>query len=183
MWSKLLLIFLIGAGLVYGYLQYKPVKINAPEKVAANSFFIVESNKSGQWLVEGDISHIQDGKKLFILSGNDDIKIIFSPGLIEKTVKIGKLPGPFVMMIQEWAPASGRETVAASLETIATGFDGDSIEDFVKLTRLNNKILINSEWKNFFQQLGRYCEENMSDQDLDAHKELWLKIAEALRHE
>jgi hypothetical protein len=178
--SKLLLIFFVGAALIYGYMQYKPVEITAPDSVSANSFFLVESNKSGDWLVEGDVSHIQDGKKLFILAGEKDIKIIYSPGLIEKTVKISSLPDSFTLMIQEWAPSSGRSVVAKSLKALALGFDGDSVEDFVRLTKLNNKILIDSDWKVFFENLGKYCEENMADKDLQAHKELWLKVAEAL---
>lgn len=179
--SKLVLIFLVGAALIYGYLQYKPTEITAPKIVSANSFFIVKSNKNGDWLVDGAKAYIKDGKKLFVLSGNTDIKIIYSPGLIVKIVKINTPLDSFTLKILSWAPSNGRKIVAASLETIALNFDGDDLNDFIKLTRLNNKILIDSEWKSFFQNLAKYCEENMMEADLEAHKELWIKISEALR--
>ena len=179
--SKLILAFTLVAISVYTYIQYKPVIVTAPTSVSANSFFEVTSNKSGDWLVTGAVATFKSGKRLIVLAGVEEIKIIYSPGLIRKTVKISKAPSAFVLKIRSWAPVTGREAVATSLEAIANGFDGKEINDFIKLTRLNNKILIDSNWKSFFQKLANYCEENMAEADLAAHRELWLRIAEALK--
>ena len=80
MLSKLILIFLVLGLVVYVYIQYQPTIITAPSSVAPNSFFTVESSKSGDWLVYNSISHQEVGNNLIVLAGSDDIEIIFSPG-------------------------------------------------------------------------------------------------------
>ena len=186
MLSKLILIFLVISVLVFGYIQYQPTIINAPASVDANTFFTVTSSKTGQWLVYGARDYKQVNKDLVILSGTSDIKIIFSPGLITKEIKINSIPDAFTLEILSWAPVSGRLAVANSLEALARGFkpddSDDSILEFLKLTKLNNHALIDGEWKSFFQKLGNYCQENMMDKSLFEHQQLWLRIAEALRN-
>ncbi len=187
MLSKLILIFLVVSIVVVSYIQYQPTIITAPASVDADTFFTVTSSKTGQWLVYGARHHKQVNKDLVILSGTSDIKIIFSPGLITKTIKINSIPDAFTLEILSWAPISGRKAVANSLEALALGFtpepdSEDPILEFLKLTKLNNHALIDGEWKSFFQKLGNYCQENMMDKSLAEHQQLWLKIAEALRN-
>lgn len=184
MLSKLVLIFLIISITVFSYMQYQPTIITAPVSVDADSFFTVTSSKTGQWLVYDARDYRQFNKELLVLSGTTDIKIIFSPGLITKIIKINKIPNDFVIKIRSWAPIFGREVVANSLEALARGFRSDSddpINEFIKLTKLNNHALIDGEWKSFFKNLGKYCRENMEDKNLEEHQQLWLRIAEALR--
>ncbi len=183
MLSKLILVFLVLGLVVYSYVQYQPTIITAPQAVAQNSFFTVESSKSGQWLVYNDVSHQEVGKNLMVLAGTEDIKIIFSPGLITKLVKVTKaiLPSDFVLEVQSWAPTQGRMIVALSLESIANGFNEGTLEEFIRLTKVSNNTLIAGEWEPFFKKLGKYCEENMVDKSLEEHKQLWLRVAEALK--
>ncbi len=181
MLSKLILIFMTVVIAVTCYIQYQPTIIDAPASVDIDSFFTVTSSRDGQWLVYDARHHTTLGKDLVILSGTKDIKIIFSPGLIQRVIRINKPLDPFMLKIQSWAPASGRPQVADSLESLALGFKGDEIEDFIKLTRLNNHALIEDQWKGFFQKLGKYCQDNMEDKTLSEHQQLWLRVAEALR--
>ena len=88
MLSKLILIFLVVSIAICSYIQYQPIIINAPSSVDADSLFVVTSSDEGQWLVYDAKDHKQIGKQLVVLSGTSDIKIIFSPGLITKTIKI-----------------------------------------------------------------------------------------------
>ncbi len=186
MLSKLILIFLVVSIAICSYIQYQPIIINAPSSVDADSLFVVTSSDEGQWLVYDAKDHKQIGKQLVVLSGTSDIKIIFSPGLITKTIKINSIPDAFVLKIRSWAPISGRKAVADSLEALAKGFapepeSEDPILEFLKLTKLNNHALIDGEWKGFFQKLGKYCQENMMNKSLAEHQQLWLRVAEALR--
>ncbi len=185
MLSKLILIFLVICIAVSCYIQYQPTIINAPSSINADSFFTVTSSKMGQWLVYDARDHKQVGKDLVILSGTSDIKIIFSPGLITKIIKINKSLDSFTLEILSWAPSSGRNVVANSLEALAKGFKSDSddaVLEFIKLTKLNNHALIDGEWKSFFQKLGKYCQDNMVDKSVAEHQQLWLRVAEALRN-
>ncbi len=183
MLSKLILIFLVLGLLIFTYMEYQPTIITAPTSVAPNSFFTVTSSKTGNWLVYNSISHKEVGNTLMVLAGLKDIEIIFSPGLITKIVKVSPtvVPSDFVIEVQSWAPATGRIIVAKSLESLANGFDTGTLEEFIRLTKLSNNTLIEDQWKDFFQKLGKYCEENMEDKDLEEHKQLWLQVAEALR--
>ena len=186
MLSKLILIFLVISIVVFSYIQYPPIIITAPVSVDTDSFFTVTSSKAGQWLVYDSRSYKQVGKDLVVLSGTSDIKIIFSPGLITKVIKINEIPDAFVLKILSWAPTFGRSAVADSLEALAKGFrpepgSEDPVLEFIKLTRLNNHALIDGEWKSFFQKLGKYCQENMMEESLAEHQRLWLRVAEALR--
>ena len=181
MLSKLILIFLVVTIGIYVLLQNQSTIIDAPASVNSDSFFTVTSSKTGEWLVYGARHHQQVGKNLVVLAGTSDIKIIFSPGLIQKIIKIRAPLDPFTIEVLSWAPPQGRELVANSLEAIASGFKSDSVEDFIKLTKLNNNTFIKDNWKGFFQKLGKYCQDNMEDKDISEHQQLWLRVAEALR--
>jgi len=192
MLSKLVLIFVVVAVCVYGYMTYlQPVEINAPAQVASNSFFTVTSSKPGDWLVEGARTFQVVGNDVVVLSGTDDIKIIYSPGLITKVIKVTDtvvdpvILDEFTKLVQEWAPARGRLLVATALEALANGYDGEDINEFLQLTKINNHVAlgVNVQWNEFFKNLSEYCEANMSEKDLEQHKQLWLRIAEALRND
>ena len=183
--SKLLLLFAAIAVGTYLTIDYTTVIITAPEEVTANTMFEVTSNKDGKWLIRG-AEYIETGRSLIIAApASGEIEIIFSPGLIVKTIKVieGKTNSEFTTLIHSWAPRDGREAVASALYSLGVGFNGEAIDDFIRLTRLNNQALIKANWKPFFQNLGKYCEENMKEATLEEHKQLWIKIAQALREE
>ena len=183
--SKLLLLFTAIAVLTYLYIDNTVVVITAPETVAPNTIFKVTSTKHGKWLVRG-AQFIELGKDIVINSpSSGEIEVIFSPGLIVKTIKVkkGAVTSEFTSLVHSWAPKDGREAVASALYSLGVGFTGEEIDDFIRLTRLNNQVLIKDNWKQFFQELGKYCEENMKEASLEEHKQLWIKIAASLREE
>ncbi len=183
--SKLLLLFTALAVGTYVYMDNTATIIDCPETVAPNTLFKVSSNKDGKWLVRG-AEHLGSGKNIIIKSpASGEIEVIFSPGLIVKSITIekGKTTSEFTKLIHSWSPKDGREAVASALYSLGIGFNGESIDDFIRLTRLNNQALIKENWKPFFQNLGKYCEENMKEATLEEHKQLWIKIATSLREE
>jgi hypothetical protein len=179
----IILTLAVAATAIYFRSSIQEPTIQCPDTVQANSLFEVTANQPGKWLIRG-AQYIQKDNCVIIASGTEDIEIIFSPGLIVKTIKVTTEPilSDFTKLIQSWAPTEGRPLVAASLLALGQS-DIEEIEDFIKLTRLNNRALISDQWKSFFVKLSEYCEENLKDSSIEEHKELWIKIAKSLEEQ
>lgn len=180
MLSKLLLFFGTIAVTVTVYCNSITTSIAVPASAMPGSLVAITGG-SGQWLCSVD--HKTFGNTLVFVMPSHEVTIIYD--MQQYVISCPTPPDPFTELINSWAPNQGRYVVATSLAAIANNYvpdpdAEDPVLDFIKLTRLNNKIHASGSWKIFFQNLGKYCQDNMATATLQEHRDLWLKVAEVL---
>lgn len=171
-------LIIAGLVLILAALLYNPtITINAPLSAEPNTLVTVHSSSKTGFLVSGAVDYVIQGNTLILLTGSNDIEII-TAGPVKTVIHIGT-PSPLDQLVQS-APTTDRDAVAQSLRALSSSKDVKTIDELIKLTRINNRTLIEDNWKPWFTALANYLEANYQTATLQEHKELWKRIADQL---
>ena len=159
------------------YCSIVPPTITAPDRAEPGTLITVQASRATDFLVTGTDNFVIVGNTLVLLTGKDDIRIITS-GPTETVILVAS-PSPLSSLIHS-APTTNREAVAKSLRDLGQSTDIKTVDELVKLTRINNRALIEDNWKPWFNDLSSYLEANHQTADLLELQQLWITIANQL---